>query len=469
MYIFNKNKKLFKKVKNFGIVSCIIYREHSLKKQEKEKTERKNHMKKKSICLKRAISAILAVGVISSCAMAVSADNTLYYTDNYSLSQSYYYSDNYISISGNNLTPNIDNGEKLSFSVSNVYGANLMFLASPQNGLIEQKSQDGLWTSVSGSHGKDPVYDNMTPSDLYSSIQTLGAYGTLSYDMDVSFLDAGEYRLKLYMLSTYGEYIEEYVYFAVKENVTAYAESTIYTSSPTLNLSITNNLPVNISTNLANNLKIMKYTDGKWVTSDIVITNTSKKSTIKSGKTTTIKFPFSNIDSSYTGKYRITIDFDVNKSEGDNYPDSKTVSVDFNIEDPADIELLSTTADSRDLLTVSLRIKNNTGEAVTVDNIGRVSRKANSKWLNLALKNNAKSFDTQKCTINPGEEKFVKVNLSDYYRSTRFSVGLTYRITVNVNGKTYYKYFKISKGTIQVDEHNSATDKTYYILDETEI
>lgn len=427
-------------------------------------------MKKKNNRFKKAIATIISVAVISSCGMVVCADDTVYYTnDKTAASMTYFYTDSYISVSGSNLVPNIDSSEKLSFSISNVYGSSLMFVVSPSEGAIEQRLQDNSWGNVSGSHGSDPEYDDMTPADVFSKLQLFPAYSTYSYDMDVSFLDAGEYRLKLYMLSEYGEYIEDYVYFSVSENVSASAENVVYTSSPTIDVEITNNLPVDISSDLSKNLKILEYTDGAWEESDIKLTNTSKKSTIKSGKTSTLTLSFKDIDSSDVGKYRITAKFDAEKSTtGESYPESKTVSVDFTLKDPADIEILSATVSARDDLYVALKIKNNTDEAMTVGNIGKIAKEANNHWINVSYKNNAKSFDTS-YTINPGEEKTVKIYLSDYYRITRLSIGLVYRVNIDVNGKTYYRYFKLSKGTIQSESNNSDSDETYYIIDETEI
>ncbi len=442
-------------------------------------------MKNVNPSIRKVISAAAAAAVISSLGIVSYADGDAgeydtyspdnAYTDNSSYpaesnSSDHSYSTANIAVTGSNLSPNVDNGEKLSFSITNISGGQLTFMTFPTNGAVQEYTEDGKWTNISGEHGKEPSFDDLTPEEIYSNYFVLNSLSEYSCSMDVSFLKTGEYRMKLYIVSGTG-YSEEYVYFAVKENISATADDIVFTNEPVFNFSVKNDLPIGISAKFSENLKLERYSDGEWVDSEVNFSSLTKKVTVESGKTAKMNLSFNGISKFVPGQYRMSLELipeEDKSSENGEVSGTKTIVLVFTVKNPVTAEVMEATVTSRDNLYVPLKVINNTNDTITVEKYGRLQRNSNKRWVDVAFKNKAKEIDSS-VTLEPGEEKVIKIYLSDYYRTGRLSIGIPYKMSYTAGGKEYFIGFELYEGIIRTDKYNSSTDEYYYIIKECEI
>lgn len=427
-------------------------------------------MKNAKTSIRKIISVAAAAAVISSFGIVSYAEGDNVYTDSSGNSSYCNYSTDFIVVTGSNLSPNVDNGEKLSFTITNISGGQLTFMTFPTNGAIQEYTEDGNWTNIPGEHGKDPLFDDLSPKEIYSNYFVLNNLSEYSCSMDVSFLKAGQYRMRLYIIRDSG-YFEDYVYFTVKENVSSTADKIVFTNEPVFNFSVTNDLPLDISASFSENLKLERYSDGEWVDSEVDFSELTKKITVKSGTTAKMNLSFNGISKFVPGQYRMSLELipeEDETSENGEVPDSKTIVSVFTVKNPVTAEVMEATVTNRDNLYVPLKVRNNTDDTITVEKYGRIQRNSNKRWTNVAFKNKAKKFDSS-VTIEPGEEKVIKIYLSDYYRTGRLSIGIPYKMSYTAGGKEYFIGFQLYEGIIRTDKYNSDTDEHYYIIKECEI
>ncbi len=323
----------------------------------------------------------------------------------------------------------------LSFTVKNL-SSDTVGISDPSDGRIAKFTNSGweytdaVYSDINDING----FDEYAPDNVF-----IAAGRSAGFDVDISDLDDGEYRLEF--TSGGGFFIPDtnYVYFTVRRSVAFEVRADIYGYA---DLCVTNNSGSGITVYTDSSM-LERYRAGSGWETVKPISGADKYALedsyyIPSGESSALNIDLGAYYMLSGGKYRIVLDWE---SDDDYFADG-SCSAAFTLSDPLDAECISTSVKKRSDMTLTLSLKNNTSEKVTLNGFGRIMKKHGKNWVYVNYKKRVSGLDTY-ISIRPGRSASYTIPLKNYYYTTQLPDG-EYRAEIKLGSSVQYVYFKIT-------------------------